>query len=72
MKLTIEPLLPVAFAPFGTVVRAPAEVARTPFPAALGNLRPDARATLSASRALPKALPLTSTAMERHRYSSQT
>jgi ureidoglycolate lyase len=72
MKLTIEPLLPEAFAPFGTVVRAPAEVARTPFPAALGNLRPDARATLSASRALPKTLPLTSTVMERHRYSSQT
>jgi ureidoglycolate lyase len=72
MKLTIEPLLPEAFAPFGTVVRAPAEVARTPFPAALGNLRPDARATLSASRALPKTLPLTSTVMERHRHSSQT
>jgi ureidoglycolate lyase len=63
MKLTIEPLLLEAFAPFGTVAQAPAEVARTPFPAALGNLRPDARATLTASRALPKTLPLSLSAL---------
>lgn len=72
MKLAVEPLAPAAFADFGTVVRAPAELARMVFPDALGSLRPDARATLSASRALPRKLPLTATVMERHRYSTQT
>ncbi|MBI2961821.1 MAG: hypothetical protein HYY28_16035, partial [Betaproteobacteria bacterium] len=59
MKLFIEPLSAEAFAPHGTVVRAPAQVGRISFPGALSNLRRDARATLSASRALPKSLPLT-------------
>lgn len=72
MKLLIEPLSPEAFAPYGTVVRAPADVGRNSFPGALSNLRQDARVTLSASRALPKALPFTGTVMERHRFSSQT
>ena len=72
MKLVIEPISAEAFAPYGTVVRAPAEVGRVPFPNALLNKRADAYPTLSASRALPKALPLTGTVMERHRFSSQT
>ena len=72
MKLVIEPISAEAFAPYGTVVRAPADLGRIPFLDALKNTRPNARATLSASRALPKTLPLTGTVMERHRFSSQT
>src|SRR5262245_39011762 len=72
MKLVIQPISAEAFAPHGTLVCAPAEVGRKPFPSALNNLRADARASLSASRAMPKTLPLTGTVMERHRFSSQT
>jgi ureidoglycolate lyase len=72
MRLVIEPISPAAFAPHGSVVRAPADIGRSPFYDALENTRPDACPTLSASRALPKTLPLTGTVMERHRYSSQT
>jgi ureidoglycolate lyase len=72
VKLVIGPISTQAFAPYGTVVRAPADIARTAYPDALMNKRPNARATLSASRALPKTLPLTGSEMERHRFSSQT
>jgi ureidoglycolate lyase len=72
MKLIIEAISAEAFAPYGTVVRSPADVGRIAFPEALLNKRPAARASLSASRALPNMLPLTSTVMERHRFSSQT
>jgi ureidoglycolate lyase len=72
MKLVIEPISAEAFAPHGTLVRAPADVARARFPTALSNLRAGAQATLSASRAMPQTLPLTGTVMERHRFSSQT
>ena len=72
MKLVIEPISAEAFAPHGTLVRAPADIGRNVYPDALLNKRPDARATLSASRALPKTLPLIGTVMERHRFSSQT
>jgi ureidoglycolate lyase len=72
MKLVSQPISPEAFAPHGTVVRAPAEIGRNPYYDALLSTRPAARATLSASRALPQVLPLTGTVMERHRFSSQT
>jgi ureidoglycolate lyase len=72
MRLVIEPISAEAFAPHGTLVRAPAEIGRNAYPEALMNRRPASRATLSASRALPKTLPLTGTVMERHRFSSQT
>jgi ureidoglycolate lyase len=72
IKLTLSTLDAEAFAPFGAVVRAPTEVARTQFPEALANLRPEARASLSTSRSLPVSLPLVSSVMERHRYSTQT
>lgn len=72
MKLEIEPISAEAFSPYGTVVRAPAEVGRVRFPGALLNTRTGAHPTLSASRALPKQLPLVGTVMERHRFSSQT
>ena len=72
MKLVIAPISPEAFAPHGTVVCAPAQIGRNPYYDALTSTRPGARATLSASRALPKTLPLIGTVMERHRFSSQT
>ena len=72
MKLVIEPVSAQAFAPYGTVVRSPSDIGRTAYPDALMNKRPNARATLSASRALPKALPIMGSEMERHRFSSQT
>jgi ureidoglycolate lyase len=72
MKLVIEPISAEAFAPHGTVVRAPADLGRNSYYDALMNTRPDARATLSSSRALPKTLPLVGTIMERHPFSSQT
>lgn len=70
--LAVEPLLPAAFAPFGTVVQVPPEAERTVFPQALTNLRPEARATLSAARIAPLDLPFTANVMERHRFSTQT
>jgi ureidoglycolate lyase len=72
MKLVIEPISAEAFAPYGTLVRAPGEVGRTAYPDALLNKRPHAQLSISASRSLPKTLPLTGTMMERHRFSSQT
>jgi ureidoglycolate lyase len=72
MRLVIEPISAEAFAPHGTLVRAPGDVGRARFPDALSNLRTAAQATLSASRAMPQTLPLTGTVMERHRFSSQT
>jgi ureidoglycolate lyase len=72
VKLLIATISTEAFAPYGTVVRAPADIGRKAYPDALMSKRPNARATLSASRALPKTLPLTGTLMERHRFSSQT
>jgi ureidoglycolate lyase len=72
MKLVAEPISLRAFSPYGMVVQAPAEIARNSYSDALMNGRRHARATLSASRALPKSLPLISDVMERHRFSSQT
>lgn len=72
MKLSIEPLTAEAFAPYGSVIRAPAEIGRTRFHDTLANTREGARPTISASRAMPKSLPLESCVMERHRFSSQT
>lgn len=71
LRLALQPVHPDAFAPFGTLVRPPAGLGRIEFPHAISNLRPDARTTLSASRAMPRSLPLVSSVMERHRYSSQ-
>jgi ureidoglycolate lyase len=72
IELVAGPMRPEAFARFGTVVQAPAEPARILLPDALRNLRAASHPTLTASRSLPQALPLTSQVMERHRYSTQT
>ena len=72
MKLVPEPLTPEAFLPFGAVIRAPTKSGRAKFPGALQNLRQDAQPTISTSRAEPVSLPLRSSVMERHQFSSQT
>lgn len=70
--LVAAPISTEAFAPFGTVVRAPGMAGRVRLPSALRNLRTDADASLTVARQLPGMLPLTSEVMERHRYSTQT
>jgi ureidoglycolate lyase len=72
IEIVAGPLQHDAFASFGAILRAPAEVARIQFPNALQNRRAGAQPTLTASRSLPATLPLTSQVMERHRYSTQT
>ena len=72
MKLVPQPLTAEAFAPYGRVIEAPAEFGRIAASEALENRRPDARTHLSISHARPKPLPLHSTVMERHEFSSQS
>jgi ureidoglycolate lyase len=72
IEIVAGPLQDDAFAPFGAIVRAPAETGRIPIAAALQNLRERAKPTLTASRSVPTNLPLISQVMERHRYSTQT
>jgi ureidoglycolate lyase len=72
LTLTAKPLDAAAFAPFGDVLEAPAEPGRTTFDGALANLRPAAKLSLGIAHMLPTPLPLRSTTMERHRWSSQT
>ena len=72
IEILAGPLQHDAFAPFGAIVRAPAETGRIPIAGALQNLRTGAQPTLTASRSLPATLPLTSQMMERHRHSTQT
>ena len=73
MDLTPQPLTREAFAPFGDVIDVPQQAGRTYYDEALGNLRPQAKASLSMSYRMPTAdRPLKSELMERHEYSSQT
>lgn len=73
MNLVAQPLTPEAFAPFGEVITIPADPGRLYFEDALGNGRPNARASLSIVNKEPaKGLPLTSNYLERHQFSSQT
>mgnify|MGYP003346889006 CR=1 FL=1 len=73
MDLIPQPLTKDAFAPFGDVIDIPNEAGRTYYEDALGNLRPEARASLSLSRRLPTPdRPLKSELMERHEFSSQS
>jgi len=71
-RLTTEPLTAEAFAPFGEVLAAPETPGRRTIERALANHRADAHPSLSFSRKLPASLPIASTTMERHRYSSQS
>ena len=78
-RLTIEPLTPEAFAPFGEVIHA--EAARKVFPInqgtttrfhALAKVELDGgAAAISLARAQPQALPLAIRMLERHPLGSQ-
>jgi ureidoglycolate lyase len=73
MRLTAQPLTAAAFADFGDVLRVPVTPGRTYFDGALANLRPAAHASLSLAQAAPAlGLPVRSTLLERHRFSSQS
>jgi ureidoglycolate lyase len=73
MRLTARPLTAEAFAPFGEVLEAPDGPGRAYFDRALANLRPAASLSLSLVVKEPiAALPLRSTVMERHPFSSQS
>jgi len=72
-EVTPEPLTADAFAPFGDVIDVPQEAGRTYYEDALGNLRGEAKPSLSMSFRVPTPdRPLKSELMERHEFSSQT
>jgi ureidoglycolate lyase len=73
MYLKAEPLTSAAFLPYGEVIECPAMPGRTYFEDAMASLRPKARPSISLIVADPQAtLPLRSTVMERHEFSSQS
>lgn len=73
LRLIPETLTAEAFRPFGEVLEGPDLPGRTSFDGALANRRPGARPNLSLTLKQPlERLPLRSTVMERHRYSSQS
>jgi ureidoglycolate lyase len=73
MFLKAEPLTSSAFLPYGEVIECPAMPGRTYFEDALANLRPKARPSISLTVKAPlTTLPLRSTTMERHEFSSQS
>src|SRR5947207_7720544 len=73
MEIIPKPLTKEAFAPFGDVIDIPTEAGRTYYEDALGNLRTEAKPSLSLSLKPPTPeRPLTSELMERHEFSSQT
>jgi ureidoglycolate lyase len=69
-RLVAQPFDETAFAPFGTVLRPPAE-GRRDFIDEMENLRSGARARLSLASLQPAAMPLTVTELEAHPYSAQ-
>lgn len=72
-SITVEPLTPEAFAPFGHVLTAPVDFGRHYFDAALANDRAHAVPSVSLAMGRPlDALPLVARRMERHEFSSQT
>lgn len=73
MQLDPQPLTKEAFAPFGDVIDVPVAAGRTYYEEALGNLRPNAQASLSMTFREPTPdRPLKSDLLERHEFSSQT
>ncbi len=73
MEIVPQPLTKEAFAPFGDVIDVPQQAGRTYYEDALGNLRPEAKASLSMTFRLPTPdRPLKSETMERHEFSSQS
>lgn len=72
MRLIAKPLTSEAFAEFGEVLSAPPTSGRTYIEAALSNRRAQAAPSLSFTCKVPTELPLSSTTMERHEFSSQS
>jgi ureidoglycolate lyase len=73
MQVMAQPLSREAFAAFGDVIDIPDTAGRTYYDDALGNLRPGARASLSAIlKAETAERPLRADLLERHEFSSQT
>jgi ureidoglycolate lyase len=73
MEIIPQPLTKEAFAPYGDVIDVPTAAGRTYYEEALGNLRPNARPSLSMTFRLPTPdRPLKSEMMERHEFSSQS
>lgn len=73
MEIIAQPLTQDAFAPFGEVIDVPEAPGRNYYDDALGNLRPDARASLSLSfKPETPDRPLSTDYLERHEFSSQT
>jgi ureidoglycolate lyase len=73
MEVVPQPLTGKAFAPFGNVIDVPDAAGRTYYEEALGNLRSDARPSLSLSlKAETPDRPLRAALLERHEFSSQT
>ena len=73
MEIVPQPLTPAAFAPFGDVFETPEAAGRKYYEDALGNLRSEAKPSLSLSfKPETPDRPIRSETMERHEFSSQT
>jgi ureidoglycolate lyase len=73
MQIDPQPLTRDAFAPFGDVIDLSDTPGRTYYEEALGNLRPDARPSLSLSlKPETPDRPFRAELLERHEFSSQT
>jgi len=73
MQIDPQPLTTEAFAPYGDVIDIPTEAGRQYYEDALGNLRAEARPSLSVSlKADTPDRPLRAELLERHEFSSQT
>lgn len=73
MEIVPQPLTQAAFAPFGDVFETPETAGRKYYEDALGNLRPEAKPSLSLSYKVETPdRPLHSKELERHEFSSQT
>jgi len=73
MQIDPQPLTKEAFAPYGDVIDIPTEAGRQYYEDALGNLRAEARPSLSLSlKADTPDRPLRAELLERHEFSSQS
>jgi ureidoglycolate lyase len=71
-ELPVAPLSEAEFAPFGTLVEYSRLEGRRGLVDELQNARPEARPHLDFARVAARSLPITTTVMERHIFSSQS
>jgi len=69
--ISARPITEDAFAPYGQILKLPAEPGRIDYSAFLRNDRPKASACFRTSLIAPETWPVTVTVMERHAYSTQ-